>query len=82
MLYPKSLTEIIMKHDLILSVIFCQKVTLLFENHLQLSQKYSETKLQFSGFSYTHTHSTLSKNKQGDKHIWKAKAKPLKKTHP
>lgn len=57
MLFPKSLREVIVKHDSILSVIsLCQKVFLIFENNLQPSQKHSdETKLQFSTWSYTHT---------------------------
>lgn len=78
MLFPKSLREVIVKHDSILSVIsLCQKVFLILENNLQPSQKHSdETKLQFFTWSYTHTLS-LSKESQGDKHNWKAKAEPL-----
>lgn len=36
----KSLREVLVKHDLILSIIsLCQKVILIFENRLKLSQK-------------------------------------------
>lgn len=78
MLSPKSLREVIVKHDLILSVIsLCQKVILIFEKHLKPAQKIV-MKLNFSSpVVLTHTLS-LSKDTQGHKNNWKAKVEPLK----